>query len=231
MRLAVFASGGGTNLQSLLNYFNTPVDRGARAMLVVSDRPGAGALRRAADAGVLTREIPVRGRDTQHVVTETLDALREERIDLIALAGYLQLIPADIIAAYRDRIVNIHPSLLPAFGGAGMYGRRVHEAVLEAGCMVTGATVHFVDERYDEGGIIAQWPVPVLPADTAASLAARVLDVEHMLYPLALEAVVQRMTSPQDAGSAAMLEDEKFVFDLRPHTIADGALIQSLHTH
>jgi formyltetrahydrofolate-dependent phosphoribosylglycinamide formyltransferase len=199
-RIAVFASGGGTNLQALLNHFNTPVDRAARVMLVVSDRPGAAALRRAANAGVMTHEIAARMMTPEAVADDMLRVLREERIDIIALAGYLRLIPASVIEAYRDRIINVHPALLPAFGGSGMYGHHVHEAVLAAGCMLSGPTIHYVTENYDEGRIIAQWPVPVLPTDTADSLAARVLRAEHMLYPIALEAVIRRfLTAPTDA--------------------------------
>src|SRR5690606_35781064 len=116
-----------------------------------------------------------------------LRLLEDAGIDLIALAGYLKLVPREVVDRFRDRILNIHPALLPAFGGHGMYGLRVHRAVLASGAKVSGATVHLVDERYDEGPIVAQWPVPVLPGDTPARLAARVLKVEHILYPLAVE--------------------------------------------
>jgi formyltetrahydrofolate-dependent phosphoribosylglycinamide formyltransferase len=204
MRIAVFASGGGTNLQALLNHFNGTTDRGGRIMLVISDRSSAGALRRAADAGDMTREIPVKHDSadaTDAATDELLRALEEEQIAFIALAGYLRLLPAAVVSRYRNRIVNIHPSLLPCFGGPGMYGLRVHRAVLAAGCRVSGATVHHVTEEYDEGDIIAQWPVPVLPGDTAESLAARVLCVEHMLYPVALEAVLRAGASPPHAVS------------------------------
>ncbi|MGH7506633.1 MAG: formyltransferase family protein, partial [Longimicrobiales bacterium] len=107
-------------------------------------------------------------------------------------------IPADVVARFRGRMVNIHPALLPAFGGKGMYGMRVHRAVLEAGCLVTGATVHYVDERYDEGRALAQWRVPVLRGDTPESLAARVLRVEHVLYPIAIELLANGL---REAGS------------------------------
>lgn len=190
VRLAVFASGGGSNLQALL-------DRFAKAehvcvALVVSDRADAGALTRAAAVGVEAVHVPVSRRATAEVERETLGKLAAQNIDMIALAGYLRLIPPTIVEQYRGRILNIHPALLPAFGGAGMYGRRVHEAVLAAGCRVTGATVHYVDERYDEGRIIVQWPVPVLPGDTADALAARVLQVEHRIYPAAIDAIARR---------------------------------------
>jgi phosphoribosylglycinamide formyltransferase 1 len=201
---AVFASGGGSNLQALLDRFG----RGgsARIALVISDREDAGALRRAAAAGVPALHVPVRDRAVEDVARATLAALRHHGIELVALAGYLRLVPAAVTVAYRDRMLNIHPALLPAFGGRGMYGRRVHEAVLAAGCRVTGATVHRVDERYDEGHILAQWPVPVLPGDTADTLAARVLHVEHRLYPAVLEAVAARRgggRAPVRAGAGA----------------------------
>jgi phosphoribosylglycinamide formyltransferase-1 len=112
-------------------------------------------------------------------------------------------VPAEVVAGFRGRIVNVHPALLPAFGGKGMYGRRVHEAVIAMGCRVTGVTVHQVDERYDEGRPIAQWPVPVLPDDTAETLAARVLRVEHRLYPLALERLALTLNGAQPGPSWA----------------------------
>jgi len=127
-------------------------------------------------------------------------------IDLVALAGYLRLVPDAVIRRYRGRIVNIHPALLPAFGGKGMYGMHVHRAVIAAGCSITGVTVHHVDERYDEGRPIAQWPVPVLHGDTPETLAARVLRIEHALYPLAVEALARRLpasTGPQAGFNAS----------------------------
>jgi phosphoribosylglycinamide formyltransferase/phosphoribosylglycinamide formyltransferase-1 len=107
----------------------------------------------------------------------------------VVLAGYLRRIPDEVVRRYADRMINVHPALLPSFGGAGMYGMRVHEAVLASGATVTGVTAHFVDEEYDRGPIIAQWPVPVLNGDDSATLAARVLRVEHLLYPRVVDAV------------------------------------------
>jgi phosphoribosylglycinamide formyltransferase 1 len=197
VRLAVFASGSGSNLQALIDHFST--GREVRVSLVVSDRPDAGALERARTAGVSTAHIPARGRNPDELARETLDVLAEHRIDFIALAGYLRLVPAAVVAAFPGRLVNIHPALLPAFGGPGMYGMHVHRAVLAAGCTVTGATVHYVDDRYDEGRIIAQWPVPVLNGDTPERLGARVLQVEHRLYPATLAALVRRIATAADA--------------------------------
>lgn len=199
-RIAVFASGGGSNFQSLLDHFRTA--RHASIELLVTDRQDAGALQRAKAAGVAAVHVKARDRDTAEIEAETLAVLREHRIDFIALAGYLRLVPRGVTAAFRQRIVNIHPALLPAFGGRGMYGQRVHQAVLDAGCRITGATVHWVDERYDEGRIIAQWPVPVLPGDTAASLGARVLRLEHRLYPAAVAALARLDAGDTEAGRA-----------------------------
>jgi formyltetrahydrofolate-dependent phosphoribosylglycinamide formyltransferase len=176
MRLAVCVSGRGSNLVALLDALaGSPL---ARVVLVLSNRPEAPALAKARDRGIPAAALRDPS-DTQ----EWLRQLQSERVDLVVLAGYLKLVPAGVIAAYQNRIVNIHPSLLPAFGGPGMYGRRVHEAVLASGTQVTGATVHLVDEQYDRGQILAQAQVPVLPGDTPEVLAARVLRAEHALLP------------------------------------------------
>ena len=200
IRVGVFASGGGTNLQSLLDKLNGAQSAYARVELVISDRIDTGALGRARAAGVAARTIPVVGRSTEDVAVETTEVLERERIDLIALAGYLRLVPKAVVERWRGRILNIHPALLPAFGGKGMYGRHVHRAVLEQGCLVTGATVHLVDERYDEGKPLVQWPVPVLRGDTAETLGARVLQVEHVLYPLAVEIAARALMGDRHIG-------------------------------
>ncbi len=179
--VAVFASGSGTTLEALLRHEAAAAPW--RVDLVVSDREGAGALTRAAAAGRPSVVVPVTGRPPEVVAEETLRALEERAVRLILLAGYLKLLPAALVSSFRKRILNVHPSLLPAFGGKGMYGLRVHQAVLEQGARVTGATVHLADEEYDRGTILAQWPVPVLPGDTAESLAARVQEAERILYP------------------------------------------------
>jgi formyltetrahydrofolate-dependent phosphoribosylglycinamide formyltransferase len=202
IRVAVFASGTGTNLQALLDRLNRREAAPARVTLVISDRPDAGALERATAMGIDTRVITVSGVTESDVAAETLSVLTAAGIDLIALAGYLRLVPSEVVREYRGRIVNIHPALLPAFGGKGMYGMRVHRAVLEAGCTITGVTVHHVDEKYDEGRPIAQWPVPVVRGDTTDSLAHRVLAVEHVLYPLAVEWLARRMTATRETSQA-----------------------------
>lgn len=186
-RIAVLASGGGTNLQALADYLDTlGTRRGGEIVLVASDRSSAHALERARARGIATRTLVTRANPAG---VELAAALAEHDVDLVVLAGYLRLVPADVVRRWAGRIVNVHPALLPAFGGAGMYGQRVHQAVLDAGMKVTGVTVHFVDEVYDRGTIIAQWPVPVLAGDDAQTLGARVLRVEHLLFPRAVDAV------------------------------------------
>ncbi len=192
--VAVFASGGGTNLQALLDAFGADghPDPAARIALLITDRPGIRALERAETAGVPTRIVPPKGFESREAFgAALLDVLRAYAIELIALAGYLKLIPESVVQAYRGRIINIHPGPLPTFGGPGMYGHHVHDAVLAAGVAVSGPTIHFVDERYDTGPIIAGWPVPVHPDDTPDSLAARVLKYEHRLYPAVLSALAR----------------------------------------
>ncbi len=210
MRIAVFASGGGSNLQALIDWFNGARASSARVALVIADRD-CGALERADRAGIERSLIQVRGADPEEIALATLAALDGAAIDVIALAGYLRLIPAPVVERYRGRMVNIHPALLPAFGGPGMYGQRVHEAVLRAGVRVTGVTVHHVDEGYDEGRPIAQWPVPVYPDDSPDTLAARVLRVEHKLYPIAIERLVRQLRG------AAPLPQPEFQFAAVAH--------------
>jgi phosphoribosylglycinamide formyltransferase-1 len=200
--IGVFASGGGTNLQSLIDTFGPDgqPDPSARIALVVSDRPEIGALERADKAGIATAVVRLKDCDGPSGFAEALLAvLREHEIDIIALAGYLKLVPENVVQAFRGRIINIHPGPLPTFGGSGMWGHHVHEAVIESGVAVSGPTIHFVDERFDTGPIIAQWPVPVMPDDTPDRLAARVLKYEHRLYPAVLGALAR--------GEVEWLED------------------------
>jgi len=201
LRAAVFASGSGSNFQSLLDAeANGGPEHPWRTVLLVSDREGIGALQRAERAGIPTRVIPVSRREAHEVGRETVTALEAAGVEVIFLAGYLRLIPGAVVARWPRRILNIHPALLPAFGGTGMWGRHVHEAVLASGARVTGPTVHFVDERYDEGTILAQWPVPVRPGDTPDTLAARVLRTEHRLYPAAAAHLCRALRAGGDPG-------------------------------
>lgn len=197
MNLAVFASGGGSNFQAILD----AVDAGtlqAQVGLCVSNKPSAGALDRAEKHGIPRLVLDPRAfEDSASYEAVLLPALAEHGVTHIALAGYLRRIPSGLVAAFRWRIVNIHPALLPAYGGPGMYGRHVHEAVIAAGDAFSGASVHFVDEEYDSGLIILQDTVPVLPDDDAKALAARVLHVEHRLYPAALQLLSEGRVRPQ----------------------------------
>ena len=193
-RLAVLASGGGSNLQAILDHFDALGDRRAGdVVLVASDQPGAGALDRARAHGIATALVRTKAHPGG---TPLADLLRDAHVDALVLAGYLRLVPADVVRAYTGRMINVHPALLPAFGGPGMYGHRVHEAVLAAGAAESGATVHFVDEVFDHGAIIARWSVPVQPDDTADRLAARVLRVEHVLYPRVVQALAAGALHP-----------------------------------
>ena len=176
MRIAVAISGRGSNLEAL--HRALAGGAAAKIVLVVSDRPDAGGLERARQWGVST-EVLLQPADGAVWLAD----LRKYAVDLLVLAGYLRLVPGKVIAAYRGRIVNVHPALLPDFGGKGMYGRRVHEAVLASGARETGATVHLVDEAYDHGATLAQARVPVLAGDTPDLLARRVLELEHRLLP------------------------------------------------
>jgi len=187
VRVAVLASGGGTNLQALLDALNgasiTPL---ARVTRVVTNRATAGALERARNSGV-----PATVLQNPDDPAEVLAALGDAQ--LVVLAGYLKLIPASVVARFRGRMINIHPALLPDFSGAGMYGHHVHEAVLASGTKESGVTIHFVDEAFDRGAIIAQERVPVEPGDTPDSLAARVLAAEHRLLPKVVLDLAERI--------------------------------------
>jgi formyltetrahydrofolate-dependent phosphoribosylglycinamide formyltransferase len=189
--VAVLASGGGTNLQALIDHFNPAPRPAARVELVIGGRAGIGALERASRAGVASVVLDARAVGAGALAARMLDALERHRIDIVVLAGWLQLVPIEAVERYHGRMLNVHPALLPGFGGRGMYGMRVHRAVIESGVRVSGATVHLVSDRYDEGRIMAQWPVPVLPGDTPETLAARVLAVEHRILPLAVEALAR----------------------------------------
>jgi phosphoribosylglycinamide formyltransferase 1 len=194
----VLSSGGGTNLQALLDRLGpgTP----ARVVHVISNRADAGALDRARRAGVATSVL-----HDPADAAELLAALADA--ELVVLAGYLKLVPSGVVARFRHRMVNIHPALLPAFGGPGMYGRRVHAAVLASGTRESGATVHYVDEHYDRGPIIAQRAVSVAPDDTPDTLARRVLAVEHELLPQVVLELARRGL-PEEAIRLSMEDSD-----------------------
>ena len=194
LNIAVFGSGRGSNFQAILTAMEQGTVPGARICLVVSNNSGAGILE-IARANSLTaihlsqKQFP----DEQTFVDALLSTLRAQSANFIALAGYMKRVPPRVVEAYRGRIINIHPALLPRHGGPGMYGMHVHKAVIAAGENTSGATVHYVDEEYDGGKVILQQTVPVHPGDTPETLAARVLRMEHAIYP----EVIRRIAASQ----------------------------------
>ena len=185
-RIAIFASGAGSNAQKIIDHFRDS-DR-IKVSLVVCNKPGAGVLQIAAKEEipslVIEKEKFFRG-------NAYTDELKEAGIDFIILAGFLWKIPAALIRAYPGKIINIHPALLPAYGGKGMYGHHVHQAVIDHQEKESGITIHYVDEQYDHGDIIFQAKCPVLESDTADSLAGRIHQLEHQHYPAVIEQLLQ----------------------------------------
>lgn len=193
LRLAVFLSGGGSNLQSIIDKCAEGYIP-AEVALVVSSTKKAFGLTRADKAGIegvvyRRKKFP----DGKTADTWLVNLLDDHKIDIIVLAGYLKMLPPPVVKAFKGRIYNIHPALLPKFGGKGMYGLKVHRAVIEARESESGVTIHKADEIYDHGEIVAQEKVPVFPEDTPDELAARVLKVEHSLYPKVLKTVSERL--------------------------------------
>lgn len=176
-RLAVLASGGGSNLQALIDA-HARGDLPAPIVLVISNRRGSGALERARRHGIPAEHV---GREQADPEGRMLALLREHGVDVVVLAGWLSLVGPRLLAEFPERVVNIHPGPLPRFGGKGMFGRHVHEAVLAAEVESSGPTVHLVNERYDEGPVLAHVEVPIEAGDTPELLAARVLREEHDL--------------------------------------------------
>jgi len=187
LNIAVFASGKGSNFQTILEGIQTGSIRNAKIVVVISNNANAGALAIARANKIPAIHLNRTDFPSDDEFNAALISVLENRgANFIVLAGYIKLIDASIVRAFQNRIVNIHPALLPKFGGHGMYGRRVHEAVIAQNEKISGATVHIVDERYDHGPIVLQKTVPVIAGDTPESLAARVLQIEHELYPEAI---------------------------------------------
>jgi phosphoribosylglycinamide formyltransferase-1 len=184
IRLAVLASGGGTTLQNLLDEIAAGRLE-ARMQVVIASRPGVKALERASTAKVMNFVVDRKQiADVAAFSRAVFQLIGDAGVDLVCLAGWLCML--EVPERYRGRVMNIHPALLPSFGGKGMYGARVHQAVLDHGCKVSGCTVHFVDEQYDNGPIILQRACPVLEEDTAETLAHRVFEEERIAYPEAI---------------------------------------------
>ena len=185
-RIAIFASGSGTNAANIIGYFRD--DKCVEISLVVSNKADAMVLKRAEAEGVSALYLPAHVRGSSE---EMLDLLNSYSVDFIVLAGYMVLVPNWLVDAYRGKIVNIHPALLPKFGGKGMYGEHVHRAVIEAGETQSGITIHHVNENYDEGDIIFQATCNVYSNDTPETLAARVHELEYTHYPEIIEKLLQ----------------------------------------
>ena len=198
VNISVLVSGGGTNFQAVID----AIERGdipcGQIVQVISSTSKAYSLERAKNHNIKAKVI---GKENYPDMSERTDAilaaLKEEETDMIVLAGYMSVLDARLIDAYRDRIINIHPSLIPKYCGKGFYGHHVHEAVLAGGETESGATVHFVDEGVDTGKIVLQRTVPVEPGDTPATLAARVLKVEHTILPLAVKQLTAQLASEE----------------------------------
>ncbi|GIV20806.1 MAG: phosphoribosylglycinamide formyltransferase [Armatimonadota bacterium] len=188
IRIAILVSGHGrgSNMAAIIDACQRGEIDG-QVVLVIGTRSEAPALQRAAEKGVPTRVISPRLLSEEEYAQRLLQALSEAQADLVCLAGYMRLLPVPVVQVYAGRVMNIHPALLPLFGGKGMYGEHVHRAVLESGMKVSGCTVHFVDEHYDTGPIIVQRCVPVEEDDTWETLAARVLVQEHQAYVQAVK--------------------------------------------
>jgi phosphoribosylglycinamide formyltransferase-1 len=176
--IAIFASGSGSNAEQIIRHFAG--DPAHSVKLVLSNRADAYVLERADNLGIPSL---VFNRSSFYETRQILDALNEASVDLVVLAGFLWLVPDYLLRAYPQRIINIHPALLPDFGGRGMYGMKVHEAVIRAGRVTSGITIHLVDEQYDRGKILFQAECPVLAGDTPDDLAARIHELEHRYYP------------------------------------------------
>lgn len=200
LKLAVLVSGGGTNLQAILDAIDTGKITNARVEVVISNNPGAYALERAAKCGVEGICISPKEYENRAAFnTAFLDKLNTYEVDLVVMAGFLVVLPPEMIAQYRNRIINIHPSLIPSFCGTGFYGLKVHEGALARGVKVTGATVHFVDEGTDTGPIILQKAVEVCEGDTPEVLQRRVMEqAEWKILPKAIDLIANDKVSVAD---------------------------------
>ena len=183
--IAIFASGNGTNAENIVRYFQEK--KTAVVRLVLTNRQNAYVLQRAERLQVPAFYFP---KEDWAGGIPILDVLAEHKVDFVVLAGFLLRVPDNVLHVYAGRMINIHPSLLPKFGGKGMYGDRVHQAVLEAGEAESGITIHYTTERYDEGTIVCQQKCPVLPGDTPDTLAQRVHALEYEWYPAVIEQLV-----------------------------------------
>ncbi|MBI5470851.1 MAG: phosphoribosylglycinamide formyltransferase [Ignavibacteriae bacterium] len=192
LRIAVLGSGRGSNFHAILSAMHEGRIPNADVRLVISNNSKAGILELASANGIPAEHLSEKQCGSEEAfVARLLTLLQRHEINFIVLAGYMKRVPRRVIEQFRHRIINIHPALLPKFGGPGMYGTHVHEAVIRYGDRVSGATVHLVDEAYDHGAIVLQKSVAVEPHDTAESLAAKVLKIEHEIYPEAIRMIAE----------------------------------------
>ena len=190
--IAIFASGEGTNARNIIHYFkNSAV---ASITLVVSNNPNANVLKMAKTERIKTYVLE---KEKFYSSDEVIGFLKTNQIDLIVLAGFLWMVPQSLVHAFPDKIVNIHPALLPKFGGKGMYGMNVHKVVVDSKEKESGITVHFVNEKYDEGKIISQHSCEISVGETPASLAAKVHELEYIYFPKVIEAVLNGIVHPK----------------------------------
>lgn len=208
LRVLVCVSGGGTNLQAILDAVANGSITNARIVRVISNNPGAYALERAKNSGVEAVCVSRKNYETSEGFEAAfLAAVDEAEPDLIVLAGFMVVIPGQMIARYQNRIINIHPSLIPSFCGTGFYGLRVHEAALKRGVKVTGATVHFVDEGTDTGPIILQKAVEIQPDDTPEVLQRRVMEqAEWVILPQVIDAIANGRVFLEDGRAGIRTE-------------------------
>ena len=212
MRLAVFASGGGSNLGAILDQQSQGL-LDIEIVLVVSNKAGTGALSRAQAKGIPAHVVNP-DTDSEEAYLDRLDTLfTSHGVNFIALAGYLKKIPLKLVQIARGRMLNIHPALLPAFGGPGMYGKHIHRAAIDYGVRWSGVTVHLVEAEYDTGPVVLQEPVPVLQGDTPETLAQRILAVEHRLLPEALRLFAR--------GDVSVSGREVYIKDYVPPPLSD----------
>lgn len=200
-KITVLVSGGGTNLQALIDAQKNGILHSGEISLVISDKPGVKALSRAESAGIQTVVVPRSeyGNDYDGFGKALLKILREHGTELIVLAGFLTILSSDVVLAYPERIINVHPSLIPSFCGEGFFGLKVHQKALEYGVKVTGATVHFVSEIVDGGRIIAQKAIDILDDDTPESLQLRVMqNCEWKILPQAVEKVSEEIRNEKN---------------------------------
>jgi phosphoribosylglycinamide formyltransferase 1 len=207
LKIAVFVSGRGSNVQAILDHIKSG-RLNAQIVLMISSSASAGAMDIARDNSIpgffMTAKQYLEEKD---YIAALLHLLQQYETELVVLAGYLKIIPAAVVKQYHQRIINIHPALLPSFGGKGLYGRHVHEAVLNYGCKISGATVHMVDIEYDTGAPLIQRCVPVLEDDTPESLAARVLTAEHQILAEAVQLFAENRVRVQ--GRKVIISPEK----------------------